>query len=41
MVTTITDDLFSPAVVNDPYTYFSQLRNEDPVHWGNPPGSPF
>ncbi len=33
MVTAITDDLFSPFVVNDPYTYFSQLRDEDPVHW--------
>ena len=33
MVTAINDDLFSPAVVNDPYTYFSQLRDEDPVHW--------
>ena len=33
MVTAITDDLFSPAVVNDPYTYFNQLREEDPVHW--------
>ena len=33
MVTAITDDLFSPAVVNDPYTYFGQLREEDPVHW--------
>ena len=33
MVTAINDDLFSPSVVNDPYTYFSQLRDEDPVHW--------
>ena len=33
MVTAINDDLFSPFVVNDPYTYFSQLRDEDPVHW--------
>ena len=33
MVTAINDDLFSPSVVNDPYTYFSQLRVKDPVHW--------
>ena len=33
MVTAINDDLFSPEVVNDPYPYFSQLREEDPVHW--------
>ena len=33
MVTTISDDLFSPQVVNDPYPYFAHLREEDPVHW--------
>ena len=33
MVTTISDDLFSPEVVNDPYPYFAHLREEDPVHW--------
>ena len=33
MVTAINDDLFSPAVVNNPYDYFTQLREEDPVHW--------
>ena len=33
MVTTISDDLFSAEVVNNPYPYFSRLREEDPVHW--------
>ncbi len=33
MVTAISDDLFSPEVVNHPYPYFERLRNEDPVHW--------
>ena len=33
MVTAINDDLFSPEVVNNPYPYFSHLREEDPVHW--------
>lgn len=33
MATVIQDDLFTPDVVNDPYTYFGQLRQEDPVHW--------
>ena len=36
MVTTLTDDLFSPEVVNDPYTYFARMREEDPVHWNAP-----
>jgi cytochrome P450 len=27
------DDLFTPEVVHDPYTYFSRLREEHPVHW--------
>jgi cytochrome P450 len=33
MVTAINDDLFSAEVVNNPYPYFSRLREEDPVHW--------
>ena len=33
MVTAINDDLFSHEVVNNPYPYFSHLREEDPVHW--------
>jgi cytochrome P450 len=28
-----TDDLLSPAVIADPYTYFGKLREADPVHW--------
>jgi cytochrome P450 len=33
MGTTRNDDLFTPEVINDPYTYFGRLREEDPVHW--------
>jgi cytochrome P450 len=33
MVTAIKDDLFTPEVMADPYTYFGRLRAEDPVHW--------
>lgn len=33
MVTAINDDLFTPDVIADPYTYFGRLREEDPVHW--------
>jgi len=33
MVSVTNDDLFSLEVVNDPYTYFAHLREEDPVHW--------
>lgn len=33
MVTMINDDLFTPDVIADPYTYFGHLREEDPVHW--------
>ncbi len=29
----IGDDLLSAAAVADPYTYFNQLRERDPVHW--------
>ncbi len=36
MVTTLTDDLFSPEVVQDPYSYFARMREEDPVHWNAP-----
>jgi cytochrome P450 len=30
---TVHDDLLAPDVVEDPYTYFGRLREEDPVHW--------
>ncbi|MCH8988974.1 MAG: cytochrome P450 [Chloroflexi bacterium] len=33
MVTTIPDDMFTPEVMNDPYTYYGMLRDEDPIHW--------
>ena len=33
MVTTINDDMFSADVIQDPYWYYGQLRDEDPVHW--------
>jgi cytochrome P450 len=33
MPAAIHDDLFGPDVMADPYSYFGQLREEDPVHW--------
>ncbi|MBI3329669.1 MAG: cytochrome P450 [Nitrospinae bacterium] len=27
------EDLLAPDAVEDPYTYFGKLREEDPVHW--------
>lgn len=33
MVTTVEDDLFTPEFLQDPYTYFAHLREEDPIHW--------
>jgi cytochrome P450 len=33
MATAINDDLFTRDVVQDPYTYFGRLREEDPVHF--------
>jgi cytochrome P450 len=27
------DDMFTPDVIADPYTYYGRLRDEDPVHW--------
>lgn len=32
---TLTDDLFHPEVIADPYTYFGRLRETDPVHWNS------
>lgn len=31
--TALTDDLFAPQVIADPYTYFGRLREIEPVHW--------
>src|SRR5713101_3002059 len=33
MVTALQDDMFTPDVIADPYTYYGRLRDEDPVHW--------
>ena len=33
MSATLTDDLFHPEVISDPYTYFGRLRDTGPVHW--------
>ena len=35
MVTTITEDMLTPEAIADPYSYFGQLREEDPVHWND------
>ncbi len=29
----IQDDMFTPDVIADPYTYYGRLREQDPVHW--------
>jgi cytochrome P450 len=31
----IQDDMFTPDVIADPYTYYGRLRDEDPVHWND------
>ena len=31
--TTLTNDLFAPEVIADPYTYFGRMREIEPVHW--------
>ncbi len=33
MPTAVQDNLFSPDVIANPYAYYGQLRDEDPVHW--------
>ena len=33
MITAIDDDMFTPEVIADPYTYFGRIRDEDPVDW--------
>jgi cytochrome P450 len=33
MVTTINDDMFTAEVIQDPYRYYSRIREEDPVNW--------
>lgn len=31
--TALTDDLFAPGVIADPYEYFGRMREIEPVHW--------
>ena len=33
MASRIQDDIFTPEVIADPYTYYGRIRDEDPVHW--------
>jgi cytochrome P450 len=33
MMSHIQDDMFTPGVIADPYSYYGRLRDEDPVHW--------
>jgi hypothetical protein len=33
MASRIQDDMFTPEVIADPYTYYGRIRDEDPVHW--------
>jgi cytochrome P450 len=35
MTIAIRDDMFTPDVLADPYTYYGRLRDEDPVHWND------
>jgi len=32
-LTPIQDDMFTPDVIADPYSYYGRLRDHDPVHW--------
>src|SRR5215475_5972310 len=34
-MTAIQDNMFTPDVIADPYTYYGRLRDEDPVHWND------
>lgn len=29
----INEDLLAPEAIEDPYTYYGRLREEDPIHW--------
>jgi len=33
MAARLQDDMFTPDVIADPYTYYGHLRDADPVHW--------
>jgi cytochrome P450 len=32
---TVHEDLLAPEVIEDPYSYFGRLREDDPVHWNS------
>jgi cytochrome P450 len=33
MAVQVPNDMFTPDVIKDPYTYYGRLRDADPVHW--------
>ena len=33
LATHIPDDMFTPDVISDPYTYYGLIRDKDPIHW--------
>jgi cytochrome P450 len=35
MLAEVGDNLFAPQVLEDPYSYYGQLREHDPVHWND------
>lgn len=35
MVAAVQDDMFTPDVIADPYSYYGRLRDEDPIHWND------
>ena len=35
MDTATRDDMFTPGVIADPYSYYGRLRDEDPIHWND------
>jgi cytochrome P450 len=35
MATPVQNDMFTPDVIADPYTYYGRLRDEDPIHWND------
>jgi hypothetical protein len=36
MAMAINDDLFTPDVMQEPYSYVGHMREADPVHWKEP-----
>jgi cytochrome P450 len=35
MLAEVGDNLFAPQVLEDPYSYYGELREHDPVHWND------